>query len=275
VSTVRLVGVVAGAVALVGLSGLVWAQDARIVVPDVDVTAPSPVTVALYQAVWAGLPAARIRLILHNRPDGYSTEISISSEGLPHTLTKFRGTAVADGKLVSGQAPAPARFDASYDLRKRKDRLLRMAFIGRSGAVVAERGPDDTSRKAPLAEEFRKNVVDPLSAFAAIQAALRRGATSFTIPVYDGARRFDTIVRVLPRDPSEPGIHLALTLKPIAGFKGETSDEGDPEDAPRLVSLTLSDDARLMPLAMSVPIWYLPLDVSLVRTCTATTDCAW
>jgi hypothetical protein len=24
-----------------------------------------------------------------------------------------------------------------------------------------------------------------------------------------------------------------------------------------------------------VPIWYLPLDVSLVRTCTATTDCAW
>jgi hypothetical protein len=275
VSTVRLVRALAGAVALVGLSGLVWAQDARIVVPDVDVTAPSPVTVALYQAVWAGLPAARIRLILHNRPDGYSTEISISSEGLPHTLTKFRGTAVADGKLVSGQAPAPARFDASYDLRKRKDRLLRMAFIGRSGAVVAERGPDDTSRKAPLAEEFRKNVVDPLSAFAAIQAALRRGATSFTIPVYDGARRFDTIVRVLPRDPSEPGIHLALTLKPIAGFKGETSDEGDPEDAPRLVSLTLSDDARLMPLAMSVPIWYLPLDVSLVRTCTATTDCAW
>jgi len=257
------------------LSGLVWAQDARIVVPDVDVTAPSPVTVALYQAVWAGLPAARIRLTLHNRPDGYSTEIAISSEGLPHTLTKFRGTAVADGRLVSGQAPAPARFDASYDLRKRKDRLLRMAFIGRSGAVVAERGPDDTSRKAPLAEEFRKNVVDPLSAFAAIQAALRRGATSFTIPVYDGARRFDTIVRVLPRDPSEPGIHLALTLKPIAGFKGETSDEGDPEDAPRLVSLTLSDDARLMPLAMSVPIWYLPLDVSLVRTCTATTDCAW
>jgi hypothetical protein len=275
VSTVRLVGTVAGAVALVVLSSLVWAQDARIVVPDVDVTAPSPVTVALYQAVWAGLPAAHIRLTLHSRPDGYSTEISISSEGLPHTLTKFRGTAVADGRLVSGQAPAPIRFDASYDLRKRKDRLLRMAFVGRAGAVVAERGADDTSRKAPLAEEFRKNVVDPLSAFAAIQAALRRGATSFTIPVYDGARRFDTIVRVLPRDPSEPGIHLALTLKPIAGFKGETSDEGDPEDAPRLVSLTLSDDARLMPLAMSVPIWYLPLDVSLVRTCAATADCAW
>jgi len=230
--------------------------------------------VALYQADWAGLPAARIRLTLHDGPDGYRDEIAIGSEGLAHLLSRFRGTAVAAGRLA-GQGPEPVRFDADYDLRKRRDRKLRMTFIARSGGTVAERGPADTSRKKELAEEFRRNVIDPLSAFAAIKAAVRRGETSFAVPVYDGARRFDTIVRVLPRDLADPGIHLAMTLRPIAGFKGGTSEDGDPDDAPRPVSLTLSDDARLAPLELSVPIWYLPLDVTLLRMCEAGTACDW
>lgn len=221
------------------------------------------------------MPAAHIRLTLHNAPGGYRSEVAVSSEGLPHAVTRFRGAAIAEGRLGTGNAPAPWRFDANYDLRKRKDRLLRMAFVARDGAVVAERGPGDTSRKKVLAEEFRRNVVDPLSALAAIQAGVRRGESSFSVPVYDGARRFDTLVRMLPRDPKQPGIRLALTLKAIAGFKGETSDDGDPDDAPRPVSLILSDDSRLMPLSLSVPIWFLPLDVTLTRVCAASDPCKW
>jgi hypothetical protein len=221
------------------------------------------------------LPAAHIRLTLHSAPGAYRSEIAVSSEGLPHAVTRFRGAAVAEGKLAAGNAPAPMRYDANYDLRKRKDRLLRMAFVARDGAVVAERGPGDTSRKKVLAEKFRRNVVDPLSALTAIQAGVRRGETSFSVPVYDGARRFDTLVRVLPRDPKQPGIRLALTLKAVAGFKGETSDDGDPDDAPRPVSLVLSDDTRLMPLSLSVPIWFLPLGVTLTRVCAAGDPCKW
>ena len=231
--------------------------------------------VALYQASWAGVPAAHIRLTLHDGQGAYRSEVAISSEGLPHLVTRFRGTAVSEGRLGAGQAPAPMSYEANYDLRKRRDRKLRMAFVARGSAVLAERGPEDTSRKKPLAEEFRRNVVDPLSALTAIQARVRRGETGFTVPVYDGARRFDAVVRVLARDPKEPGIHLALTLKAIAGFKGESSEDGDPDDAPRPVKLTLSDDTRLMPLAMSVPIFYLPLDVSLLRICAAGAPCEW
>jgi Protein of unknown function (DUF3108) len=231
--------------------------------------------VLLYRATWGGLPAARIRVIGHTSGNAYRIEISIASEGLPNLVTHFRATAIVDGRLSAGQPPLPGRFDANYDLRKRKDGKLRMIFVARGAAIVAERGAEDTSRKKELAEEFRRNVVDPLSALLAIQAAVRSDETAFTVPVYDGARRFDTIGRVLPRDPREPGIHLAMTLKAIAGFKGETSDNGDPDDAPRPVSLTLSDDARRLPLAMSVPIWFLPLDVSLVRICDAGAPCAW
>jgi hypothetical protein len=229
---------------------------------------------ALYQANWAGLPAAHIRLSLHDGPSGYRDEIAVGSEGLPHLVTRFRGTAVAEGRLA-GQTPVPAHYDANYDLRKRRDRKLRMSFVARGGAVVAERETDDTSRKPELAEQFRRNVVDPLSVITLIRAALRRGETAFTIPVYDGARRFDAVVRVLPRDPKDPGLHLSLMLHAIAGFKGESSEDGDPDDAPRPVSLTLSDDARLMPLAMSARIFFLPLDVTLERVCADNTSCNW
>lgn len=229
---------------------------------------------ALYQATWAGLPAAHIRLTLHDGPDGYRNEIAIGSEGLPHLVTKFRGTAVAEGKLA-GQATNPARFDANYDLRKRKDRLLRMAFASRGGAVIAERGPGDTSRKPELKEQFRRNVIDPLSVVTSIRAAVRRGETAFIIPVYDGARRFDAEGRVLPRDPRDPGIHVSMLLKAVAGFKGDSSDDGDPDDAPRPVSLTLSDDGRLVPLSMSVKIWLLPLEATLERVCAAGDPCSW
>jgi hypothetical protein len=229
----------------------------------------------LYLANWAGLPAGHIRLTLHDGPGGYRNEIAVGTEGLPRVVIKFRGTAVSEGKEGVGRSPVPVRYDANYDLRKNKNKQLRMAFAARGGAMIAERGPGDTSKKVELAEQFRRNVVDPLSVITLIRAAVRRGETAFTIPVYDGARRFDAVAKVLPRDPGNPGIRLSLSLRPIAGFKGETSDDGDPDDAPRPVSLTLSDDTRLMPLKMSVPIWFFPLDVTFERLCAAGTGCAW
>jgi hypothetical protein len=241
----------------------------------VAVAARADDAVLLYRATWGGLPAAQIRVIAHTSVSAYRIEIAIASEGFPNVVTHFRATGIVDGRLTAGRPPLPTRFDANYDLRKRKDSKLRMTFVAHGAAIVAERGAEDTSRKKVLAEEFRRNVVDPLSALLAIQAAVRRGETDFTVPVYDDARRFDTVGQVLPRDPREPGIHLAMTLKAIAGFKGETSNDGDPDDAPRPVSLILSDDARLLPLAMSVPIWFLPLEVTLVRICDAGAPCAW
>lgn len=230
---------------------------------------------ALYNATWAGLPAAKISLSLHDGGGAYRDQITVGAEGLPRLVTHFRGTAVSQGRLAVNGAPSPTEFDSNYDLRKRKNRELRMNFIVRNGAIVAERGPGDSSRKPELKEQFRRNVIDPLSVVTLIRAAVRRGETQFTIPVYDGARRFDAEVRVLPRNPRDPGIHLALMLRAIAGFKGESSDEGDPDDAARPVSLTLSDDGKLTPLSMTVNIWFLPLTATLGRLCAPGEACVW
>jgi hypothetical protein len=231
---------------------------------------------ALYSVYWAGLPAGDIKLTLRDDPAGYRDEIEIRTEGLPRFVTRFRGSAASGGRLVADRLPQPGYYDAHYDLRKGKNRRLSMRFVAHGGAAFAERGPEDTSKKPPLAEGFRQNVLDPLSALTAIRDALRRGNRGgFSVPVYDGARRFDVRVRVLPKKDADPVLHLELTLAPIAGFKGETSEDGDPDAAPRPVDLTLSDDARLMPLSMSVSLYYLPLVVQLAQWCGAGQPCEW
>jgi Protein of unknown function (DUF3108) len=230
---------------------------------------------ALYDVYWAGLPAGEIRLTLRDMPAAYRSEIAIRTEGLPWLVTRFRGTAVSDGALV-GARPQPRRYDALYDLRKHRDKRLSMRFEARAGARVADRGPGDTSEKPPLAARFRTNVLDPLSALTAIRDAVRRGRRgAFAVPVYDGARRFDVIVRVLPHRRGDRLLHLDLNLAPIAGFKGESSDDGDPDNAPRPVALTLSGDGRLMPVSMRVSLYYLPLVVTLRRWCDAPAPCGW
>ena len=65
-----------------------------------------------------------------------------------------------------------------------------------------------------------------------------------------------------------------MNLRPIAGFKGELSDDGDPDDATRPVALTLTDDTRLPPLSMSVQVFYLPLVVRLDRVCPGAKNCS-
>jgi hypothetical protein len=234
--------------------------------------------VALYEAFWAGLPAARIRLEIAKSDSGYHDGIAIATLGLPRLVTRFRGTAAAEGRLGPGGLAEPERYDAFYDLRKRRDSRISMRFVARGGAVVAERGAGDTSRKPPLAEIYRRDAVDPLTALErireALRAALRAGRGSFTVPVYDGARRFDLNGQVLAKPGDDGGLPVALTLHPIAGFKGESSDDGDPGSAPRPARLTLSNDARLLPLSVEVPVWSLPLVVRLDHLCSARQPCA-
>ena len=231
---------------------------------------------ALYSASWAGMIAGEIRLKLYDEPAAYRNDIAVRSEGLPRVLTHFRGTAGSEGRLAPDRLPLPLRYDARYDLRKSRDKRLSMRFAAKAAAIIAERGPEDSSKKPPLPDQFRSNVLDPLSALTAIRHALRQGNRgTFSIPVYDGARRFDVVVTVLPKRAGDKALRLELTLRPIAGFKGETSEDGDPDAAPRPVALTVSDDSRLVPLSMRVSLFYLPLVVEFSRWCAAASPCDW
>jgi hypothetical protein len=236
--------------------------------------------VAVYDVFWAGLPAGRIRLEFGEDGGRYHDAIAIGTLGLPRLVTRFRGTAEAEGSLSPGRPPLPSRYDAVYDLRRRKNSRISMRFLARGGGTIAERGPGDTSRKPQLGLAYRRDAVDPLSALErvrrALRAAVESGARRFSVPVYDGARRFD-VEATVPAGPKagRRTIEVALTLRPIAGFKGEASDDGNPGDAPRPARLTVSDDTRLLPLEAALDVYYQPLLVRLDHLCPQRLACAF
>ena len=240
-------------------------------------TAGAEEIAAFYRATWAGLPAAEVRLGLGDTPSDYRHEIHIETQGLPHWLTKFRADAVGEGKLAGDGTATPGRYDAHYDLRKRRNQQASLRFVKHDGGLVAERTDADTSRKPALAEIHRRDVLDPIAALAFIRQQLRakppKPGDAFLIRVFDDARRFDVAVSVIAVGGDEDTIRLGLTLKPIAGFKGESSDDGDPDNAPRPVDLTLSNDARLLPLSLQVRIAYLPVSVQLDHVCASFDTC--
>lgn len=233
--------------------------------------------IAFYRATWAGLPAAEMRLAFGGGDARYRDEIHIETKGLARLFTKFRGGAVAEGRLGDDGLATPSRYDALYDLRKRHDSRISMRFIGRHGVVVAERTPADTSRKPPIDETFRRDVTDPLSALASIRHVLKvrplKPGGQFKIPVYDGARRFDIAVRVVAVGGEDNLVQLKLSLVPIAGFKGGSSDDGDPDDAPRPVDASFTNDAALMPVSMRVSVAYLPLVIRFQHRCETFAGC--
>jgi hypothetical protein len=232
---------------------------------------------AFYRASWAGLPAAEIRLGLGDTPSDYRDEIRIETQGLPRLFTKFRAEVRGEGRLVEDGTAAPGRYDAHYDLRKRRDQHASLRFVERDGAVVAERTAEDTSRKPPLPELHRRDVLDPIAALAFIRQELRtkppKAGDTFTMRVFDDARRFDVSVHVVSVGGEENAIRLRLMLKPIAGFKGETSEDGDPDRTPRPADLTISNDARLLPLSFKVSISLMTVSLWLDHVCASFATC--
>lgn len=255
-----------------GTFGLLLAGTAVAGAPQTAAVEAGPVL--HYAAEWAGLPAAQIDVALSGAGTHYRDEIDIHTEGVPRWFTNFSGDASSEGELAADGGALPQRYDALYTLRRRKGKRAALRVVEQDGARLTIRAPEDTSTKPILDEKYRRDVLDPISALAAIRHHLETHPHTiggeFTIPVFDGARRFDVIGRIVPPDaePEDgPVVQLVLSLHPIAGFKGETSEDGDPDTAPRDVDLRLTDDARLLPLYMRVHIAFLPLVVRYERSC--------
>jgi hypothetical protein len=236
--------------------------------------AAEPVTLR-YTATWAGLPAAEIHLQLDEGKTDFRSQIDIRTEGMPRWLTRFRARGISEGTVAADGLAAPRRYDAYYDLRSRKDKRISMHFLADRTSFVAERGAEDSTQKPQIDVAHRIGVVDPLTALSRMREAIRTGLAQrghFTIPVYDGKRRFDVEQRRLSTETVKIGgvpqrvIHLQLDLLPVAGFKDNDPEEA-PDGGPRAMDVLFSDDGNVVPLRMEVRVGWLPMVVSLAQRC--------
>lgn len=157
----------------------------------------------------------------------YELDLHAKLTGLAGVLVSGKGGARSTGR-VSGERVLPETLAVVATTANDK-RSLRMAFAGSSVSAIEIKPPlEDWERPDRIAvtAAHRQAVIDPLSAL--LMPAPGRNlaeACNRTIPVFDGATRFDVVLRykstttINQAGYSGPGIVCTARYQPISGHR--------------------------------------------------------
>ncbi|MGH7075483.1 MAG: DUF3108 domain-containing protein [Stellaceae bacterium] len=234
---------------------------------------------AFYRVSWGGFPAADLVLRFDRDGRAYRDAVRIKTVGPARWLTHFRATAHAEGMIGGDGTIEPARYRMIYNLHHRRRKRQMLDFVARDGARIADYGVGDSGHKRErLAEIYRRNVLDPLSALSRVREILWRGpiraGEHFTLPVFDDTRRTAARFTVESAGGGGRPVRLHLELRTIASYKLLHRHRGrDDDDTTREIELRLSGDGRLLPLSISADVAVLPLTARFDHLCVDFAHC--
>jgi Protein of unknown function (DUF3108) len=144
-----------------------------------------------YDISLLGLPIGSATLSGDVGSERYSLEVRAKLTGLAGGITGGRGAGTATG-VTAGGAPVTSSFAVtaanSSEQRTVRMNIERNAVAGSDIAPPLEERPD----RVPVTDMHKKGVVDPISALMMpVSASDPRTACNRTIPVFDGAARYD------------------------------------------------------------------------------------
>lgn len=205
--------------------------------------------------------------------DAYEVTVDGGTRGLIGQLFTWRMNMGAQGKLESlvptPSGFAPARFDNLTEWRG-KPRRTTLRFIGH-GSYEVDRDPSEIPEErdpeeGELPVSLPAATMDPVAAsLVALSASARDGACERRIPVFDGKRRYDLIVRggdgetSLP--PSNfsayagPALSCRIGIMRISGFskrRNNTQQWDDGSSNPPVIA-----SAKLAPGLPLVPVRFI------------------
>lgn len=207
-----------------------WAMMAAAIAPSLAASpAAAEMLSASYGIYLAGLPIGRANIGANIAGERYKVDVSARMTGFVGAVTKGSGQATATGS-VGQRAPASAGYALSA-MGGDGPRTIRLALAG--GAVrAAEMNPplDDRPDRVPVTEAHKRGVMDPVSALImpapqGAGGALDPAGCNRTLPIFDGATRFDivlsykTVREVKSKTYSGPVLVCAARYVPQAGHR--------------------------------------------------------
>lgn len=205
---------------------LPWAAAAIVTLGSAPVSAAS--LNAEYALSLAGLPIGTATLAANLDGERYKMDVQARFTGLAGAITGGRGGASAGGMLTGARAQP-----ASYAVTSRSSSEQRTVRLGMTaGNVVAvEITPpvDEKEDRVPIKDVHKRGILDPVSAL--LMPASGRGdpldpaACNRTLPVFDGAARFDVVLSYAEtRKVDKPGYNGPVIVcnaryVPVAGHR--------------------------------------------------------
>lgn len=195
--------------------------------------AASANTVIRYGVTLAGLPIGSANLTINLSEGGpYKIEGSAKVGGLISLITDGHGSASSSGRLGPSQAKPSAY--AATAVSGKKPQSVQMALAGGT-VTTAQLQPELPPRqdRVPVTAANKRGVIDPLSAILVPVPgpadALGPAACARTLPIFDGAQRFDIRTsyarteQVSAKGYTGPAVVCAARYFPIAGHRPSRS----------------------------------------------------
>jgi hypothetical protein len=190
-----------------------------------------PITLVM-QGWWGGFKGADIEFTSDETSNTWQGRFAVHGAGIVRWLTKLEADAGGHGAMGPVSALPQSYFQ--HVVSNKSERTVELAFRGDPplGARLSDReiyvNPAKQARDPEavpdLPEEQRRATMDPISAILSLGRRVAAGDKRFTLPIYDGRRRFDLDVTL-----TGPGQHRLIgqwrktidaiaIVHPIAGF---------------------------------------------------------
>jgi hypothetical protein len=148
--------------------------------------------------IWlSGLPLGQAGMKGEFDGTRYKLQLQVKLTGFAGAITGGQGSATAAG-AVTGPRPNPSAF--AVTARSASDqRVIRMGLAGGNVVAVEIEPPwQERPDRVPVSEAHKRAVIDPLSAVLMPSAGrgplLDQANCNRTVPVFDGATRFDVVL---------------------------------------------------------------------------------
>lgn len=191
--------------------------------------AAAEVLSASYGIYLAGIPIGKANVGASIAGERYKVDVSARMTGLVGAVTKGSGQATATGH-VGQRAPNSAGYALSA-MGGDGPRTIRVAMAGGSVRAAEMTPPlDERPDRVPVTGAHKRGVMDPVSALIMPSPAGARGpldpaGCNRTLPIFDGATRFDiilsykTVREVKSKTYSGPVLVCAARYVPQAGHR--------------------------------------------------------
>jgi Protein of unknown function (DUF3108) len=177
-----------------------------------------------------GLPLATATVVSSIEGTTYKTDVQARTTGLAGVVASGKGAATATGSLAGGQ-PLPASFVLTSRSSKGPQNIRMGLAQGNVAQVDIVPPLEPKPDRVPLVDAHKRGVVDPVSALLLPVHGkgdlISPANCNRTIPVFDGASRFDVVLSFAESRKAEmagyrgPVIVCNVRYVPLSGHRPE------------------------------------------------------
>ncbi len=178
-----------------------------------------------YKVRWAGFNVADMVAEVRTDKQGKTyVESAIRTYGLAKVVSGYGSDNNARFRIHDTKV-MPEFFETHFTFRNRK-RDIEINY-DKAGAFKSETNipPENRGKRPAVPAKLKAKALDPISAIIYAHLQLKAGKKNLVIPVYDGRRRFNAVVKIAGKENGL--IKLNYTEEMVAGFTGNEKKQRD------------------------------------------------